>query len=73
MNAHQLNKAEMKTIFGGLVPAEFINEDAQCSATCLDAQGNEYIVTCSGGSSCTSSDYNGCESGSDRKRCPDHY
>lgn len=67
-----LSREEMSHLFGGRqIPVASLAA-AECSATCLDSQGYAYNITCSGGSSCSSSDFNGCSSGDDIKTCPQH-
>lgn len=46
-----LQKEQLRNIIGG----------ASATAYCIDNRtGKEYMVTCSGNYSCSSSDYNGC-------------
>jgi hypothetical protein len=59
-----LNKAEQKQIFGG----KYNYGGGTCTAKCLDVNGNEFIVSCSG-SSCSAVDYNGCTSDTEEKTC----
>ena len=56
----KLERNQMSLILGG----------ATCTAYCTNPNtGHDYTISCSGGSSCSSSDYNGCSSGSDVKSC----
>ena len=63
-NAKILSKVEQKSINGGLMSIE----PASCSAKCLDQNGNEYTVTCSG-ANCEANEYNGCSSDTESKSC----
>ena len=60
----QLNREQQKSINGG---DEYL-APAACSADCLDREGNLYSITCSG-NNCTSSDFSGCSSDSESKKC----
>lgn len=68
LSSNRLTRDQMRSVMGAQKSFDF----AECSATCLDSQGYAYTITCSGGHSCTSSDFNGCSSGDDVKTCPHH-
>lgn len=68
--AELLRRNELKNILGGFGSApEITDVFGTCSADCLDSQGNESKVTCSG-ANCTATSHVGCSSDDESKSCP---